>query len=132
MSKKKKRISVASAKSKARRLQNWTAEQISNLIGLPWGKDEMIAPREMGQPGVDVRLVGKAKKMFPFSVECKWQEKWHILSWIKQAKENTYANTDWMLVVKKNRHEPIIVLDAEVFFSILDKIKDKEIEKNDK
>ena len=39
----KKRIRVSSAKAKARKCQNWTAEQISNLVKMPWGKDEATA-----------------------------------------------------------------------------------------
>ena len=30
-----------------------------------WGKDELISTRESGLSGTDVRLVGKAKKLFP-------------------------------------------------------------------
>lgn len=130
--KRKKRITVASAKDKARRIQNWTAQKISELIGLPWGYDEPIAPREMGQSGVDIRLVGEARKLFPWSVECKWQEKWSVLAWIKQAKDNCYEGTNWLLVLRKNRHEPVIVLDAEVFFDLLSKVKQNEQDKNNK
>jgi len=115
----KKRISISAAKAKARRLQNWTAEKISELTGLPWGKDEVIAPREMGQSGTDVRLVGLAKEKFPYSVECKYQESWSVHSWIKQAKDNQLPGTDWLLVCKRNNHKPIVILDAEIFFGIL-------------
>ena len=61
MPKKKKPISIASRKAKARKCQQWAAKKISDLIGLPWGSEEQIARREMGQSGVDVRLIGKDK-----------------------------------------------------------------------
>ena len=115
----KKRISVHSAKAKGRRLQQWVMRKISELTGIPCGKDELIASREMGQSGTDVRLIGKAQKMFPFSVECKYQETWSIPAWIKQAKENRKSGTNWLLFVKKNQHEEIVVLDANVFFDLL-------------
>lgn len=115
-------MKTASAKAKGRRLQNWVALHISNLLGLPWGKDEMIAPREMGQSGTDVRLVGPAKVAFPFAVECKYCEKWQIHQWIKQAKENQDKDTDWLLVMKRNHQRPVIALDAEVFFKLLERI----------
>ena len=115
----KKRISVQSAKAKGRRLQQWAMRKISELTGIPCGKDELIASREMGQSGTDVRLIGEAQKLFPWSVECKSQEKWSIPAWIKQAKENQKKETDWLLVVKRNQHEPIVVIDAEVFFKLL-------------
>lgn len=118
----KKTISVASRKAKGRKLQNWVAEKISKLTGYTWGKDEMIAPREMGQSGTDVRLVADAKNAFPYSVECKNCESWSFPEWIKQAKSNQENSTDWLLFVKKNNHEEIVVLDAEVFFDILNRI----------
>lgn len=114
-----KRIQVSSAKSKGRALQQWCCRQISELIGLPWGKDELIASREGAQTGTDVRLVGEAKAKFPFSVECKHQESWSLAAWIKQAKENQAPGTDWLLIVKKNRMPPIVIMDAERFFELL-------------
>ena len=112
----KKRISVASMKQKGRRLQKWTAQQISNITGRPCGKDQEIESREMGQSGVDVKLYAKAKEMFPFSVECKNRERWDIPAWILDVKKIQLPGTDWMLVVSKNNVKPIVIMDAEAFF----------------
>ncbi len=117
--KKKKKISVSSGKAKGRACQQWAVKKISDLIGLPWGADEQIASRESGQPGVDVRLVGDALEQFPWSVECKWQESWSVPAAIKQAKNNQMNGTDWLLILKKNHHDFIAVLDGEVFFDLL-------------
>ncbi len=117
--KKKKRIKRSSAKSKGRSLQQWACQKISDLLGIPWGKDEMIASREASQSGTDVRLVGEAKERFRFSVECKNQQTWSVPAWIKQAKENQKEGTSWLLLMKKNHHEPVIVIDAERFFELL-------------
>lgn len=87
------RIKRSSAKAKGRSLQQWACKKISELLDIPWGKDELIASREMGQPGTDVKLVGEAQERFPFSVECKWQESWSVLAWIKQAQENQKAGS---------------------------------------
>ena len=121
--KKKKRISTSSAKAKGRGLQQWTCKKISELLNIPWGQDEMIASREMGQCGTDVRLIGEAKKLFPFSVECKCQESWGFPAWIKQAQANQEKGMDWLLVVRKNHMKPIITMDGEAFFRLLEKIK---------
>ncbi len=118
---KKRKIKRSSAKAKGRTLQQWTCQKISDLLGIPWGKDEMIASREASQTGTDVRLVGEAKEKFPFSVECKYQETWSIPTWIKQAKENEKEGTDWLLIMKKNRVSPVVVMDAEAFFALLKK-----------
>lgn len=55
-------------------------------------------------------------KLFPYSVECKNCERWSIPEWIEQAKGNKYQDTDWLLVVKKNRGTPLVVMDADTFF----------------
>ena len=115
----KRKITIASAKGKGRNLQNWVCEKISKLLNLPWGKDELIASREASQTGTDVRLIGEAKKRFPFSVECKWQESWALPAWIKQAEANQEEGTDWLLICKKNRMRPVAVMDAERFFELL-------------
>ncbi len=112
-------IKPSSAKAKGRALQQWVCAKISELLKIPWGKDEMIASREMGQPGADVRLVGEARKRFPFSIECKWQESWSVPSWIKQAQANQAEGTDWLLICKKNRMAPVVIMDAERFFELL-------------
>ena len=115
----KKRITVSSAKGKGRRLQHWTAKKISELLDMPWGYDEVISPREMGQAGTDIRLVADAKELFPWSIEAKNTETWSVPAFIKQAKDNQLPGTDWLVVMTKNHHENIVVLDAEVFFDIL-------------
>ena len=116
-------MKTSSAKAKGRRLQNWVGEKASKLTGLPCGPDCPIEPRQMGQNGVDIRLDREARSAFPWSVECKNQETWSIGSWIDQAQTNTYEGTDWLLVLSKNRTQPVVVLDAEVFFSLLEKVQ---------
>jgi hypothetical protein len=116
-------IKPSSAKAKGRLLQNWTCQKIADLLALPWGKDEVIASREMGQSGTDIRLIGEAKERFPFSVECKSQEVWSVPAWIAQAKANQREGTDWLLVMKKKRTSPVIVMDAEAFFTLLRKLQ---------
>ena len=114
----KKRIKISSAKAKGRKLQQWVAKKISEITGLPCGKDELIESREMGQTGVDIKLYGDAKEMFPFSVEAKYQETWSLPAWIKDAKDNQAKGTDWLLFIKKNFHEEIVIMDAVAFFDL--------------
>jgi len=114
-------MKTSSAKAKGRKLQQWVASQISKVTGIPWGKDELIASREMGQTGVDIRLIGEALEKFPFSVECKRCEKLSIQSWIKQAKENKLPNTDWLLIFRRSNEKAMIVMEAERFFMMIDR-----------
>lgn len=111
-----------SAKNKGKRLQNWMMERISDLLGMECGKDTEIASREMGQTGTDVRLIGRAGKWFPFSVECKNQENWSVHSWVDQAKENEKPGRPWLIVAKRNQGKPVIMMDAETFFTMMETI----------
>lgn len=112
-------IKTSSAKAKGRRLQQWVCKKISEFTRLPWGQDQPIESRAMGQPGPDVRLDNEAKKLFPFMVECKYQETWQIPAWIKQCRVNTLEKMDWLLFVKKNHISPIVIMDAETFFRLI-------------
>ncbi len=120
LNKKKKRITVASAKAKGRKLQKLVCEKISNILGIDWGyeDDKLIQPRIMGQKGVDVVLRGEALEQFPFSVECKAQESWSIHSDIEQAKKNVIKNTDWLLIMKRSHKDPVVIIDIDVFMKI--------------
>ena len=76
----------------------------------------------MGQSGTDVRLIGEALKRFPFSIETKCQETWSMNQFIQQAKANQMDSTDWLLIVKKNHDKPVVVMDADSFFNLLERI----------
>lgn len=121
----KKTISRSSAKSKGRNLQQWTCKMISLFTDLSWGKDEEIASREMGQSGADVRMSPNARRLFPFTLECKSGNQWNLPAAIKQCQANLYPDTEWMIVldrpsqIKDERIPPIVVIDGEVFFQIL-------------
>ena len=72
----------------------------------------------MGQSGTDVRMELAVLKEFPFSVECKAQESWGVHEWIKQAKDNQIEGTDWLLIAKRSRMDPVVIMDAEAFFEL--------------
>ena len=128
VAKKKRKITYASAKNKARNQQKRVAEYIGKLLKLPCKhqlpkeqQDQaLIASREMGQAGVDVVLRGKAYDMFKYDIECKNQETWAVPAWIKQAKKNTSKKRNWLLVAKrKDLSEDVVVLPIKHFFEIL-------------
>lgn len=99
------------------------AEKVSNLLAIPWGYEDekLIQPRIMGQAGVDVVLRGDARDRFPFDIECKNTEKLTLYSDIEQATKNQSPGRMWLLVHKKNRSNPIVIMDAESFFEIMEK-----------
>jgi hypothetical protein len=85
----------------------------------------MIASREMGQRGIDIRLIGEALQKFPFSVECKSEKTWNLQTAIKQAVANRIEGTNWLLFLERksriieDRSPIVVVLEAEVFFNLI-------------
>ena len=118
----KRKITRRSAKQKGSNFQNWVAQNISKITGIPWGKDELIASREASQTGTDIRLIGDAKEIFPFACEAKRQEKWVIPEWIKQAKSNKGDFKTWLLFCKRNNEDPVVIMDAKEFFEMYELI----------
>jgi len=112
-------IKISSRKAKGRRLQQEIAKRISEITSIPCGKDCEISSREMGQSGTDVRLIGKALEMFPYAVECKNTEKIDLWSAIDQAKTNQKNGTEWLLFIKRNNTDPVVVLSADEFFNLM-------------
>jgi hypothetical protein len=116
--KKKAPISIASRKAKARELQKYVAQKISDITGIPCGKDELIESREMGQAGSDVKLIGPAQKLFPFAVECKRTEKLDLHGAIRQAEANTKPELNWIIVHRRSKEDALVTIKADVFFEI--------------
>ena len=103
-----------SAKAKGRNLQKWTRErQIEELNIHP----EDIKSTSMGAGGEDVIMARAAREKFPYSIECKNQEKLNVWSAYDQAESNS-GNYEPLVVIKRNRQKPLVVLDAEYFMKL--------------
>lgn len=116
----KRRIKVSSAKAKGRWLQDWACEKVSELLNIPWGRedDKLIQPRQMDQSGVDVVLRGCAVERLPYAIECSSGESWNVRSKIIQTRKNLKSPYKrWLLILKSNNFQkPIVVMDADHFF----------------
>lgn len=118
-----KRITVASAKQKGRKLQQEACEMVSRITGIQYksGEDGLIESRGMGQNGVDVALRGEAREKFPYSIECKATESLNLLEAIQQAKENMYEGTDWLLIHdRKKMSEPVVIMSMSAFEALFE------------
>lgn len=74
----------------------------------------------MGSHGVDVILSPTARKIFPFSIEAKNQEKYgQLYKDFDQAVTNTKAGTYPMMVIKVNNKPPVVVLELDTFLGML-------------
>mgnify|MGYP006295529687 CR=1 FL=1 len=128
------KVKTSSRKAKGRNLQNLIAKELLNhtyegtvFVGnikirdhtsfVP--EEDDIKPAIMGESGTDIKLSPYAKKFIPFDIECKNQENWSIPSWWKQTVANTEEGRKPLLVIKKNRQGPLVVLRWEDFKELL-------------
>ena len=105
-----------SAKNKGKRLQN----KIRDLI---LEKFDSLEPDDvrsitMGDSGEDILLSPAARRLFPFSVECKNQEKLNIWSALVQAEDNSGNHTP-LVIFKRNRTKTYAVLEFDKLLELL-------------
>ena len=110
-------MKTSSAKAKGRRLQQKFRDLLIEKLDI---HPEDIESRAMGSGGEDLIMARAARAKFPYSIECKNQEKLNIWSAWEQANGNK-GLYEPLVVIKKNGIRPLVVLDAENF---LDMIKD--------
>ena len=100
-----------SAKAKGRKLQQWVRDQ---LIEHRQVHPEDIESRSMGAGGEDLIMARDARQKFPYSIECKNQEKLNVYDAYDQACANS-GDHEPILFMKKNRKKALAVVDAEWF-----------------
>ena len=104
-------MKTSSAKAKGRRLQQHFMKLLIEKLDID---PEDIESRSMGAGGEDLIMSKAARTKFPFSVECKNQERLNIWSAWEQANSNRGVYEP-LVVIKRNGTTPLVVLDAKVF-----------------
>jgi hypothetical protein len=114
-------MNTATRKAKGKRLQKYVGNLILKFFPILSEKD--VISIRMGRPGEDVQLSDKAKKIFPYSIECKNQERMKYL-WeaYEQAISNS-KNLEPLVIIKINKKKPLVVIDAEYFIKLQSEIK---------
>jgi len=72
----------------------------------------------MGAGGEDIQLSPAARKLFPYSVECKSLKAIAVYKYYEQAEANC-GKYEPLVVIKANRKKPLVLVDAEYFFDRL-------------
>ena len=106
-----------SAKNKGKRLQNKVRDLILEKFNKKLEEDD-VRSITMGDSGEDILLSPAARKLFPFSVECKNQEKLNIWSSLEQAESNSGKHTP-LLIFKRNRTKTYAVLEFDKLLELL-------------
>ena len=111
------RIKVSSAKAKGRRLQQWVRDYLhSNLKGIE--KDD-VTSTPGGVNGPDIGLSPLARKLFPWTVECKSRSSFSVYDALEQAERNLIKNTKPIAILKGDRKQPLALVYAEDLLEIL-------------
>ena len=110
-------MKTQSAKAKGRKLQQWMRNLLIEKLEVHPGD---IESRSMGAGGEDLIMARAAREKFPMSIECKNQEKVNVWEAYKQAEDNS-GNYEPVVVIKRNKVKPLVVVDAEYFVSLFDK-----------
>jgi hypothetical protein len=104
---------TSSAKAKGRRLQDWVKSKLISKLGLEKDTD-LIRTAIMGESGADVTLISSLRPRFPFSIECKNQEKYKgIYDTIEQARG--HGKQPPIVFLKMNHKPTLVVLEAEQY-----------------
>ena len=110
-------MKTASRKAKGRRLQNkirdLLIEHFSDEL-----EDDDIRCAIMGESGEDLKLSPAARKLIPYSIECKNQEKLNIWDSLEQAEVNSNGYTP-ILIFKRNRSKTYAVVELNNFLKLI-------------
>ena len=107
-----------SRKSKGRRLQNKVRDTLYENFKSRGLEQDDIRSAIMGESGEDIKLSPAARKLIPYSIECKNQEKLNIWEALSQAEENSGVSTP-VLIFKRNRSKTYAVLPIEEFINLI-------------
>ena len=118
------RISIASAKDKGRRLQQWVRDQL--MKELPGVEEGDVTSTPMGVNGPDVGLSPLARRLFPWTVECKARAKFGIYSALEQAENSLYERTKPLVILRGDRKRPLALLYADDFLEVFKCVKTKK------
>ena len=105
-----------SAKNKGKRLQNKVRDLILEKFNSLESDD--VRSITMGESGADILLSPAARKLFPFSVECKNQEKLNIWKSLEQSETNSGKHTP-IVIFKRNRTKTYVALEFKKLLELL-------------
>jgi hypothetical protein len=107
---------VQSRKARGRNLQKYVRDKLYAVF--PSLEEGDVESTSMGASGVDLKLSPKARKMFPYAIECKNQESLNVWASFKQAEANVTKDTAPLLVFKRNRTDVYCMLKLDDFLKL--------------
>ena len=110
-------MKTSSGKAKGRRLQNKIRDVLLEHFSDKLEPDD-VKVAIMGESGEDIKLSPAARKIIPYSIECKNQEKLSIWEALNQAEENS-GDYPPVLIFKRNRSKTYAVINIEKFIELI-------------
>lgn len=112
----------SSAKAKGRRLQDSVCKQLLEHYDGRLEEGD-IRPAIMGESGEDIKQSPLARKVLPFSIECKNQEKLSIWSALKQAETNCPDGQFPALAFKRNHSDIYFTMKFNDLLKLIKELK---------
>ena len=109
-------MSARKSKAKGRRLQNLVRDRLREAV--PGLEDDDIKSQTMGMTGEDIVLSPAAKRLIPYSFECKNVEKLNIWSALEQSSKNCEDRIP-ALVFTRNHTPTYVALPFEHLIELI-------------
>ena len=116
-------ISPQSANAKGRRFQQLVRDRLYETFTVL--EDGDIRSTSMGAGGEDLLFSPAARRLFPYSVECKNNKANAIYKVMDQAVSNCPQGITPLGMVKADKRKPLAVVDADHFFELVKKNNEK-------
>ena len=110
-------MSAKSSKAKGRRLQNMVRDALREKFNSL--EEDDIKSQTMGMSGEDIVLTPSAKKVIPYSFECKNTERLNLWKSLEQCESNC-EDRNPVLVIKRNRSEVYAIIKFDKFLNLIE------------
>jgi hypothetical protein len=118
-------MNIHSAKAKGKRLQNSLREAL--LMAFPTLEPDDIKSAMSSEIGEDLKLSPAAKRLIPYSFECKNTEKLAVWAALEQAQENANGRQP-VVVFSRNRSVPYVIVSLDAFINLISRYENKKPE----
>ena len=112
-------MKIKSAKAKGRNLQNLVRDKLRSIFLGEVLEEDDIKSQTMGMSGEDIVLTPAAKKVIPYSFECKNTERLNLWKSLEQCESNC-EDRNPVLVIKRNRSEVYAIIKFDKFLNLIE------------
>ena len=112
-------MNIKSAKAKGRNLQNLVRDKLRSIFVGKVLEEDDIKSQTMGMSGEDIVLTPSAKKVIPYSFECKNTERLNLWKSLEQCESNC-EDRNPVLVIKRNRSEVYAIIKFDKFLNLIE------------